>query len=677
MALEPGLPRAEDTADPELARLRRRFWIAFGLTLPLWAVAMLPMLGLWPAAAHAPAARWLQVLLATPVVFGCGGMFFTRGCAALGRGTPNMFTLIGLGTGIAYGISWVGLVLPQWFPAQYLEHGMAPLHFESAATIVLLVLAGQVLELRARGRTSDALRELLRLEPCHARRVDGERETDVPLAEVQPGDLLRVLPHAAVPVDGLVTVGNGSVDESMLTGEPMPVAKAPGSRLHAGTVNGPAALLVRAEQVGTQTLLASIVRLVAQAQRSRARVQSLADRVAAWFVPAVAAVAVVTLCAWLAVGGRAQLSQGLLAAISVLLVACPCALGLATPMALVVGMGRAARQGVLFRHADAIENLARARTLALDKTGTLTCGEPTITQVVTLPGWSEATLLPRVAAVERQSEHPLARAVLARAAHGAGPELAAEAVLAAPGRGVSGIVAGQAVAVGSLAFLREVGVDTGPLLPLMPAAGTLLAAAVGGVAAGWMLVEDPLRPQAAATLQALRQLGFRCVLVTGDRAEPAGRVAAALGIVEVHAGLSPTAKLDTVQALGERVAMVGDGVNDAPALAAASVGIALGTGTGAAIATAPVTLLRGELAALLPAVQIARATLRTIRRNLLLAFGYNVLALPVAAAGWLSPMLAALLMSLSSVSVIASSLLLARRPASAPVLAVASAAPAS
>jgi heavy metal translocating P-type ATPase len=634
MALEPRLGPASPAANSELRVLTARLWLSLALGLPLVVKAMSGMVLRHPPLPHG---LWEPLLALVVAIIG-GAPIFVRAWTSLVNRSLNMFTLIGLGIAA----SLVG---------GFLEHHYA----ESAVAITILTLLGQVLEMRARERTSSAIRALLDLAPKTARRhvADG-RDEEMPLELVQPGDVLRVRPGEKVPVDGVVIEGNSVVDESMLTGEPLPVERGPGDRVVGGTVNGTGSFLMRAERVGSDTLLANIVRLVGEAQRSRAPVQQLADQVSSWFVPAVILIAMLTFAGWY-ISGR-EVLLALTNAISVLVIACPCALGLATPMALMVGIGRSARAGILIRNAEALESLAKADTLVVDKTGTLTEGKPSVQSIETAPGFEADELLRLAASVERASEHPLAAAVV-RAAEAKGIKLDEVRDFAAtPGRGVRGIVNSRLVLAGNSAFLAEHGIraENKPLL-----------VAVNGHLSGSITVDDPIR---STTPDAIRQLhadGLRIVMATGDRRETAERIAAQLDIDEVHAEIQPHEKLAIVQRLqreGRIVAMAGDGINDAPALAAANIGIALGTGTDVAIESAGITLVRGDLRGIAEARKLSRLTLRTIRQNLVLAFAYNIVSIPVAALGLLNPMWAAAAMSLSSLSVVGNSLRLRDQP---------------
>jgi Cu+-exporting ATPase len=612
---------------------------------------------------------WLELVLATPVVLYAGWPFLVRGWQSIVTWNLNMFTLIAIGTLAAWSFSVLGTVAPEFLPASFRgAGGEAPLYFEAAAVIVTLVLLGQVLELRARARTSGAIRALLQLAPKTAHRLDAANaETDVPLEHVQVGDRLRVRPGEKIPVDGVVAQGDSHVDESMLTGEPEPVRKSPGSAVSAGTTNASGSFVLRAERVGGDTLLAQIVHLVAEAQRSRAPVQRLADRVSAWFVPAVVLTAVVAASAWLAVGPPPQLAHALLVAVSVLIIACPCALGLATPMSIMVGIGRGAAEGVLIKDAAALERLERVTTVVVDKTGTLTEGRPGLRRVLAAAGFAERDVLRLAAAVEAASEHPLARAIGAGAAAQGVVVPAAEGFASDPGLGVWARVEGRRVAVGNARLMQRERVD----LSGAPARGdgdaaTPIHVAVDGRLAGLLLVADAVKATTPEAIAALKAAGVRIVVLTGDDARTAAAVAAELGLTEVEANVLPQDKAAVVkrlQAAGEVVAMAGDGVNDAPALAQADVGIAMGTGTDVAMESAGVTLVKGDLRGIARAVRLSRRTMRNIRQNLAFAFGYNALGVPLAAGvlypvfGWLlSPVIASLAMSFSSVSVISNAL---------------------
>lgn len=676
MALEPQEVSLEDRPDPELLDMRRRFWVSALLTLPVFALSMGEMFVGGPsmAANHQEWSNWVQLALCTPVVLWGGAPFFQRAWQSLTNRNPNMFTLIGLGTGAAYLFSVVALLFPGSLPETFTgPGGHAPIYFEAAAVIITLVLLGQVLELRARHATSGALRALLGLAPSTARRIDEEgREEDIPLERVEVGMLLRVRPGEKVPVDGVVVEGSSSVDESMVTGEPLPAEKAQDDRITGGTVNGTGGLIMRAERVGRDTLLARIVQRVAEAQRTRAPIQRLADAVSAWFVPAVVLVAIIAAVAWSVWGPAPRLAHALVASVAVLIIACPCALGLATPISVVAGMGRGAHAGVLIRDAEALETLAKVDTLVVDKTGTLTEGRPTLNDVVILQGAasSESELLRLAASLERGSEHPLSEAITRGAAY-RGVELSkVEDFQSFTGKGVAGQVEGNEVAVGNSALLQDLGVDATRLQAQAQeyrrrGEGVMLVA-VGGQPAGLLTVSDPIKPTTREALDALRSEGLRIVMMTGDSELTARAVAEELGIDEIEAEVLPERKHEVVRRLqseGHVVAMAGDGINDAPALAQADVGIAMGTGTDVAMQSASVTLVKGELTAVVRARRLSEATMRNIRQNLFFAFAYNALGVPIAAGAlypWLgillSPMLASAAMSFSSVSVIANAL---------------------
>lgn len=661
-------------ADDELRAMTRRLWLSAVLAAPLLVLAMWEM-----AVPHGTAPRlphWWQAVMATPVVLWGGWPFFVRGWRPASLRSPNMFTLIGTGVAAAYLYSVTATLAPGWFPGAFRMHDGRPVvHFEAAVEIVLLVLAGQVLELRARRKTGEALRSLLALAPRTALLVqpDGS-ERVISLEQVRVGDHLRVRPGEKVPVDGVVLEGAGLVDESMITGEPFPVEKGPGAPVTGGTLNGPGSFLMRAQRVGAETLLARIAAAVAQAQRSRAPIQRLADRVAARFTPAVLAVALLTFLAWLSLGPEPALSHALIRAVTVLIIACPCALGLATPMAVVVGTGRGAREGVLVRDAAVWEILERVDTLVVDKTGTLTEGRPRLAAVEPVGGLSRREILRLAASVERASEHPLAAALVdAARAEDLEPESVA-AFAAKPGRGVLGTVRGRPVALGSRMLMEELGVAVDGLRDreqaLAAPGRTVMYLAVGGHAEALLAFTDPIKPSSREAVEALRKAGIRIVMLTGDNAAAAQAVARDLGIAEVRAAVLPADKLAFVrrlQAEGRRVAMAGDGINDAPALAQAHVGIAMGTGTDIAIETAPITLVKGDLRAIVRALRLGRATMRTIRQNLFFALAYNSLAVPAAAGVFdpafgvsPGPVAAAIAMSLSCVSIILNALRLNR-----------------
>jgi Cu+-exporting ATPase len=681
MALEPVVPgAAAEGDDAELRDMTRRFRVAAALAVPLLALSMGDMLPGRPISARipGPARALLELALATPVCLWAAWPFYVRAVASVRRRRLNMFTLIGLGVGVAWGYSAVAALVPGVFPHAFRHAtGEVAVYFEAGAVITALILLGQVLELRARGRTGAAIRELLGMAPKTARRVgEGGGEEDVPLDAVGVGDRLRVRPGEKVPVDGVVLEGRSFVDESMVTGEPVPVAKQPGDPVVGATLNGTGALLIRAEKVGAETLLARIVAMVAEAQRSRAPIQRLADAVAGVFVPAVVAVAVATFAAWAAFGPEPRMAHGLVNAVAVLIIACPCALGLATPMSVMVAMGRGASIGVLFRSAEAIEVLRAVDTLVVDKTGTLTEGRPELASLVAAPGVSGAELLRLAASLERASEHPLAAAVV-RGAGARGVALAAvEGFEALAGRGVRGRVDGRAVAVGTRALLREIGADPGALAAraeeLRAEGQTVFFAAVDGRPAGLVGVADPIKASTPEAIAALHAEGVRIVMLTGDGRTTAEAVARRLGLDEVIAEVLPEQKAEVVarlQAEGRTVAMAGDGLNDAPALARAHVGIAMGTGTDVAMESAGVTLVKGDLRGIARARRLSRRTMSNIRQNLFFAFAYNAAGVPIAAGvlyPWfgilLSPMLAAAAMSASSLSVVTNALRLRRLP---------------
>jgi Cu+-exporting ATPase len=678
MALEPRTVGAVEGPDPELVNMTRRFWIGLVLTLPLLACVMGDMLPGQPLRHLIPGrfSAWLQLVLATPVVLWAGWPFFQRGWASVVNRSLNMFTLIALGTGMAYVYSVVGALAPGLFPASFRTHGgEVGLYFEAAAVITVLVLLGQVLELRARSQTSSAIRALLRLAPPTARRLrpDGTEE-DVPLEHVQVGDRLRVRPGEKVPVDGVVLEGRSAVDESMVTGESMPVAKTPGSRVIGGTVNGTGGFVMRAERVGSETLLAQIVHMVGEAQRSRAPIQRLADVVSSWFVPAVVLVAVATFVAWATWGPEPRLAHGLVNAVAVLIIACPCALGLATPMSIMVGTGRGALAGVLIRNAEALEVLEKVDTLVVDKTGTLTEGRPRLRAVVPVVNADDGEVLRLAASVEVSSEHPLAAAIVEGAeARGIKP-VAADDFRSVTGKGVVARVGDHAVALGNVTLMREVGIDPGAVLAradeLRGDGQTVMFVARDGQLIGLIGVADPIKESAQEALEQLRQAGLTIVMLTGDSRRTAEAVAAKLSITHVEAEVLPERKIEVVRDLrakGRKVAMAGDGVNDAPALAAADVGIAMGTGTDVAMKSAGVTLVKGDLRGIVRARRLSRATMRNIRQNLFFAFVYNALGVPIAAGVLypstgllLSPIIASAAMTFSSVSVIANALRLRR-----------------
>nr|WP_157216172.1 heavy metal translocating P-type ATPase [Sphingomonas formosensis] len=677
MALEPEAPSLDAGPNEELIDMGRRFRIGLALALPVF---VLEMGGhMVPALHHLVSPRlsgWIQMVLASPVVLWAGWPFLVRGWASVTSRNLNMFTLIAMGTLVAWGYSMVAVLAPGLFPpAMRGMDGSVPGYFEAAAVITVLVLLGQLLELSARERTSGALKALLGLAPRTARRIaaDGGDE-EVPVDTIAVGDRLRVRPGEAVPVDGVVEDGRSAIDEAMVTGESLPVSKGPGDAVIGGTINRSGALVIRAEKVGRETMLARIVQMVAEAQRSRAPIQRLADRVAGWFVPAVLAVAATAFAGWMLWGPEPRFAHALIAAVSVLIIACPCALGLATPMSIMVGIGRGAGSGVLIRNAEALERMEAIDTIVVDKTGTLTEGRPAVTRIVVAEGWDEEELLRLAASVERASEHPLADAIVAEAAaRGIAPAAATD--FASPsGKGAEAIVEGRRVRIGNAAWLAECGIDVGALAgeadALRADGASAVFVAVDAAVAGVIAIADPVKATTPDALAALRAEGVRVVMLTGDNRVTAEAVARRLGIAEVEAEVLPEAKSAVVERLraeGRRVAMAGDGVNDAPALAAADVGIAMGTGTDVAIESAGVTLLKGDLTGIARARRLSRATMRNIRQNLLFAFVYNAAGVPIAAgllypvAGiTLSPVIAAAAMALSSVSVVGNALRLNR-----------------
>ncbi|MFT6107358.1 MAG: Cu+-exporting ATPase [Planctomycetota bacterium] len=673
MALEPMTPSIEDEENPELADMSRRFWVSLALSAPLLVLsmgAMLPGLaGLLPSGGTR---HLMELALATPVVLWGAWPFFQRGWRSVITRNLNMFTLIALGVSVAYIFSLVAILAPGLFPLAFrAADGTLPVYFEAAAVITTLVLLGQVLELRARSRTSGAIRALLGLAPKTARRLErGGREVDVPLEEVQLGDELRVRPGEKVPVDGVVLDGRSSVDESMLSGEPIPIEKTQGDPVTGGTVNGTGSFVIRAEAVGSDTVLARIVQMVADAQRSRAPIQQLADRVAAWFVPAVIGASILTFAAWAWFGPEPRLAYALVNGVAVLIIACPCALGLATPMSIMVGTGRGAAAGVLIRDAEALETLERVDTVVVDKTGTLTEGKPALVSVEPVDAMPADDLLRLAAAIERGSEHPLAAAIVAGAEDRGLAIPTASEFASRTGLGLTGTVEGRRVAIGNDALMAELGVDSSALQDransLRESGQTVVFVAVDEREAGLLGVADPIKESSADALRQLRRMGIEVVMLTGDSRRTAEAVARELGIDRVEADVRPEDKRDVVERLqkeGHIVAMAGDGVNDAPALAQAQVGIAMGTGTDVAMESAGVTLVQGDLRGIARAHRLSRATMRNIRQNLFFAFVYNILGVPVAAGVLypffgilLSPMLAAAAMTISSVSVISNAL---------------------
>jgi Cu+-exporting ATPase len=672
MALEPREVKAEES-NPELAKMFRRLWICVALAVPMLALMISEFLPNRPMQ-HMLAARtwtWIEFALATPVVLWCGLPFFVKGWQSLVHRSLNMFTLIALGTGTAYVYSVVATVVPQIFPALHRgAGGQLDVYFEPATVIVALVLLGQVLELRARSQTSGAMRALLGLAPKTAKRLDDKGgEADVPLDQVIVGDRLRVRPGEKIPVDGTVLEGHSSVDESMISGEPIPVEKVREAKITAGTVNGTGGFVMRAERVGADTLLAQIVKMVSEAQRSRAPIQRLADRVASYFVPAVILSATITFIVWYFAGPQPRFSHALVNAVAVLIVACPCALGLATPMAIMVGTGRGARAGVLIRNAEALETFGKVDTLIIDKTGTLTEGKPRLSAVIPQPGIDENDLLQLAASLERSSEHPLAAAIVKGAEAKKLTLTDVAGFSSETGKGVKGTVAGKRIAVGNAELFHDLSVDAGPLLEradtLRKEGQTVMLVAVDGKAAGIVGVSDPIKESTPDSIHELKAAGLKIIMVTGDNATTAKAVADKLGI-EFYADVLPQKKAEVVkdrQQKGAAVAMAGDGVNDAPALAQADVGIAMGTGTDVAMEAGGITLLKGDLRGILRARHLSKSTMRNIRENLFFAFVYNAVGIPFAAGVLypafgllLNPMIAAAAMSFSSVSVIVNAL---------------------
>ena len=667
-----------EEVNPELQDMTRRFWVSVTLTAPILALMVSEMIPGRPLQhlLGASVVSWMQLALATPVVLWAGFPFFERGWASIKNRSLNMFTLIALGTGTAYLYSLVALLFPAIIPPSFREHdGGLALYFEPAAVIITLILLGQVLELRARSRTGSAIRSLLGLAPKTALLIrEDSREEEAPLESVRVGDRLRVRPGEKVPVDGVVIEGSSSVDESMITGEPMPVEKGPGSQVTAGTVNGTGSFVMRAERVGSDTVLAHIVRLVGEAQRTRAPIQRLADVISAWFVPAVILIAVVTFAVWALFGPEPRLAHALVNSVAVLIIACPCALGLATPMSIMVAMGRGASAGILIRNAEALETLEKVDSLLVDKTGTLTEGKPQLVSIVTLPGYEEAEILRLAASLERASEHPLAQAILRGAEQRGIVPGHVRDFESHTGMGVTGTVEGRSVAIGNPRLFGALSIDPKPVderaEELRGEGQTVVLVAVDGRAAGILGVADPIKPSTAEAIALLHEAGVRVVMVTGDSRVTAEAVARKLGIDDVLAEVLPEQKSEAVkqfQAAGHRVAMAGDGINDAPALAQADVGIAMGTGTDVAMESAAITLVKGDLRGVARARRLSQATIRNIRQNLFFAFLYNALGVPIAAGVLypffgivLSPMLASAAMTFSSVSVIGNALRLRR-----------------
>ena len=678
MALEPRTVSLAEEENHELKDMRRRFWVSAVLTIPSLAIGMSELIPGAPLQRLIPptVAAWVQLVITSPVILWGGWPFFVRLWQSLVNRSPNMFTLIGLGVGVSYSYSVVATVFPDIFPHSFRVHGgTVPVYYEVAAVITTLVLLGQVLELKARSQTSAAIKALLGLAPKTARRIaqDGS-EQDTPLDEVQVGDMLRVRPGEKIPVDGVVVEGKSSVDEAMVTGEPIPVEKQPGVKVIGATVNATGSFVMRAERVGSETLLSQIVQMVAEAQRSRAPIQKLADRVSAYFVPAVIVIAIATFIIWATVGPEPQLTFALINAVAVLIIACPCALGLATPMSIMVAMGKGAQTGVLFKNAEAIEVLREVGTLVVDKTGTLTEGKPKLVTVIPAPGLNDREMLRFAASLERGSEHPLATAIVAGAVERGIEVVNAAGFESITGKGVKGQIEGREVSLGNRALMDELKIDTGEMATqaeqLRADGQTVMFVSLDGKMAGLVGVADPIKE---STPEAIRQLhgdGVRIVMLTGDSRTTANAVAAKLNIDEVVAEVLPNQKAEIVkryQSQGQKVAMAGDGINDAPALAQAHVGIAMGTGTDVAIASAGVTLVKGDLRGILRARRLSRATMNNIKENLFFAFVYNALGVPIAAGVLypffgllLNPMIAAAAMSFSSVSVIGNALRLRR-----------------
>ena len=674
MALEPKTVAAEsEEDDPELRNMRRRFRIGGALTAPVFIAAMAHLI---PSLAHSPlvdgdASRWMQFALSTPVVFWAGAPFFRRGWRSIATRNFNMWTLIMLGVGAAYLSSAAAMLAPGVFPAAMQHMGKVPIYFEAAAVIIVLVLLGQVLELRARGRTGAAIKALLNLAPPTARLLGETGDAIVSLDRVRAGDRLRVAPGDKVPVDGVILEGRSSVEESMLTGEPLPVEKNSGDTVTAGTVNGAGSFVMRAERVGSDTMLGRIVAMVAEAQRSRAPIQGIADRVSSFFVPLVVAASAITFFAWLFLGPEPRLAHAIVNAVAVLIIACPCALGLATPMAIMVGIGRGAQTGVLVKNAEALERLEKVAVLALDKTGTLTEGKPRLTDTLPAEGFDPSELLRLAASLEQHSEHPLASSIVRAAREGRQSLAAVQDFESVTGGGVLGKVDGRSVCIGKADFLRDRGVSNFKSLEAVTArlqedGKTVIHVAIDGHLAGILAVADPIKPGAAEAIRELHALSLRVVMVTGDNRRTADAVAKEAGIDSVEAGVTPEGKaahIRKLRASGDRVAMAGDGINDALALGEADVGIAMGTGTDVAIQSAGISLVKGDLRGIARAIRLSRATLGNIRQNLFFALVYNFVGVPVAAGVLypffgilLSPMLAGAAMSLSSVSVITNSL---------------------
>ena len=672
MALEPETMTGDEGENPELTDFRKRFWLGLVLTLPVFFLEMGSHLFGLHGLMSGTTSNWIQLVLATPVVLWAGWPFFERGWASVKSRNLNMFTLIAMGTGVAWIYSIIATLVPQVFPASFRgDGGAVPVYFEAAAVIVVLVLLGQMLELKARERTGGAIKALLGLAPKTAHRIDDNGDAEeIAIEDIQVGDLLRIRPGDKVPVDGVVTEGSSHIDESMVTGEPMPVEKETGSKVIGATVNANGSIIIRAEKVGRDTMLSQIVKMVADAQRSRAPIQRMADMVAGWFVPIVMLIAVIAFVTWILIGPAPAFSYALIAAVSVLIIACPCALGLATPMSIMVGVGRGAKIGVLIKDAEALETLEKVDTLIVDKTGTLTKGRPALTSIIASKGFEENELLTICASLEQGSEHPLAEAIV-RAAHEQDIELPkALEFEAVTGKGVKGQVSGSSVALGNSKMMQTVGADISSLLEkadsLRAEGATAMFVAIDGVGAGIIAVSDPIKETTPEAIKNLHKAGLKVVMLTGDNETTARSVAEKLGIDKVHADVLPEDKSRIVKELraqGAIVAMAGDGVNDAPALAAAHVGIAMGTGTDVAMESAGVTLLKGDLNGIAEAINLSHATMNNIRQNLFFAFIYNAAGVPIAAGILypvfgilLSPVVAAAAMSLSSVSVVGNAL---------------------
>lgn len=669
MALEPVAGSGEESENPELTDFRRRFWVGLVLSLPLLVLEMgahlfdLHLIG-------KSLSNWIQFGFATPVVLWAGWPFFERGWNSIKARSLNMFTLVSMGTGVAWVYSVIATAMPGIFPEGFRHDGAVPVYFEASAVIIVLVLLGQVLELKARERTGGAIKALLGLAPKTAKRIQGDKEEEIAIEAIALGDLLRIRPGEKVPVDGVVVEGHSHVDESMVTGEPMPIEKAEGAKVIGGTVNGNGSLIIKAEKIGADTMLAQIVQMVADAQRSQAPIQRVVDKVSAWFVPIVIAIAVIAFIAWTAFATAQGFSYGLIAAVSVLIIACPCALGLATPMSIMVGVGRCAKSGVLIKNAEALEIMEKVDTLVVDKTGTLTEGRPALTGVVPAEGFTEEEVLRLAASLEQGSEHPLAEAIVRGAENKKLKLVKAEHFEAVTGKGVKGRIDGKDVALGNSKLMDDLGLDSNAMKDkadhYRAEGGTAMFMSIDGKLAGIIAVADPIKETTPQAIKDLHAAGLKIVMLTGDNETTARSVAEKLGIDEVHADVLPQDKSRIVSELrdnGAIIAMAGDGVNDAPALASAHVGIAMGTGTDVAMESAGVTLLRGDLNGIATAINLSRATMQNIRQNLFFAFIYNAAGVPIAAGVLypffgilLSPIIAAASMSLSSVSVVTNAL---------------------